>query len=71
MPARRQKNFPAGAAPLLHLQKGSAQVVVLHQPDNFFAVSQAYASFANLTDGEVLTFLEKWEKNHISSADKS
>jgi len=47
------------------------EVVVLHQPDNFFAVSQAYASFANLTDGEVLTFLEKWEKNHISSADKS
>lgn len=46
------------------------EVVILHQPDNLFAVSQAYTSFANLTDAEVLSFLEKWEKNPVSSAGK-
>jgi predicted phosphoribosyltransferase len=44
------------------------EVVILEQPRKFYAVSQFYASFRNLTDQEALAFLNKWEneKNTVN-----
>ena len=40
------------------------EVVILEKPGLFFAVSQGYETFYNLTDEEALAFLEKWEKEN-------
>jgi predicted phosphoribosyltransferase len=39
------------------------EVIILEKPDNFFAVSQAYENFYNLTDDDALGFMERWEKD--------
>jgi len=51
------------------LQQEADEVIILETPDHFYAVSQAYDTFYNLTDGEALEFIEKWQrerrvKNH-------
>ena len=38
------------------------EVVILEKPDDYFAVSQAYLSFYNLTDEDALKFMQRWEK---------
>ena len=38
------------------------EVVILEKPGDFFAVSQAYQSFYNLSDEDALGFMERWEK---------
>jgi predicted phosphoribosyltransferase len=37
-------------------------VVILEKPDDYYAVSQAYLSFYNLTDEDALKFMQRWEK---------
>jgi putative phosphoribosyl transferase len=44
------------------LLQDADEVVILETPDRFYAVSQAYESFYNLTDNEALEFMERWEK---------
>jgi putative phosphoribosyl transferase len=41
------------------------EVVILSTPVSYFAVSQAYYSFHNLTDREVLALLEAWDKRPV------
>ncbi len=43
------------------LLKEADEVVILETPGFFYAVSQAYESFYNLTDQQVLAFMERWE----------
>lgn len=38
------------------------EVVILEKPDDYYAVSQAYLSFYNLTDEDALKFMQRWEK---------
>ncbi|KAA9035665.1 phosphoribosyltransferase [Ginsengibacter hankyongi] len=38
------------------------EVIILEKPGDFFAVSQAYQSFYNLSDDDALGFMERWEK---------
>lgn len=38
------------------------EVVILEKPEVYFAVSQGYQNFYNLTDEQALEFMEKWEK---------
>jgi len=38
------------------------EVIILEKPDMFFAVSQAYQTFYNLTDNDALGFMNRWEK---------
>ncbi|HVU97102.1 MAG TPA: phosphoribosyltransferase family protein [Puia sp.] len=42
--------------------KEADEAFILEKPPSFFAVSQAYASFYNLTDEQAVAFMEKWEK---------
>ena len=44
------------------LMKEADEVVILEAPGSFYAVSQAYESFYNLTDQQALEFMERWEK---------
>jgi len=44
------------------LAKKADEVVILEKPGDFFAVSQAYQSFYNLSDDDALGFMERWEK---------
>jgi putative phosphoribosyl transferase len=37
-------------------------VVILETPSNYYAVSQGYENFYNLTDEEALEFMDTWEK---------
>ncbi len=37
------------------------EVIILHKPYNFFAVSQVYETFNNLTDQAALEFMDRWE----------
>lgn len=46
----------------LQLAQEADEVVILQTPPGFFAVSQAYDSFRNLTDEEALYFMDKWEE---------
>ena len=39
-------------------------VVILEKPPNFFAVSQGYRHFENLTDEQTVAFIDSWEKEH-------
>ncbi|MDE3182507.1 MAG: phosphoribosyltransferase [Bacteroidota bacterium] len=38
------------------------EVVILEKPGDYYAVSQAYLSFYNLTDEDALKFMQRWEK---------
>lgn len=38
------------------------EIVILSKREQFYAVSQAYINFANLTDKEVIHFMEQWRK---------
>jgi putative phosphoribosyl transferase len=49
------------------MEKLADEVVILETPPNFQAVSRSYESFYNLTDGEVLAFLERWKKEQKAS----
>lgn len=40
------------------------EVVILEKPGLFFAVSQGYEMFYNLSDEEAMAFLEKWKKEN-------
>lgn len=44
------------------LAKKADEVVILEKPDDYFAVSQAYLSFYNLSDEDALKFMQRWEK---------
>jgi len=44
------------------LAKKVDEVIILEKPDDFFAISQAYETFYNLTDDDALGFMERWEK---------
>lgn len=43
------------------------EVVILETPEEFYAVSQAYLSFAQVTDGEASELLERWKKEKQSA----
>lgn len=43
-------------------------VVILLKPSFFQSVSQGYYSFTNLTDADVLTFMDRWEKEMVKTA---
>ena len=44
------------------LAEKADEVLVLEKPDDYFAVSQAYLSFYNLSDEDALKFMQRWEK---------
>lgn len=44
------------------LLKKVDDVVILEKPDGFYAVSQVYEMFYNLSDDDALEFMERWEK---------
>ncbi|MDX5480749.1 MAG: phosphoribosyltransferase, partial [Hymenobacteraceae bacterium] len=44
------------------LQELVDEVVVLETPKVYFAVSQAYEAFYDLTDAEALAFMDRWKK---------
>ena len=44
------------------LAEKADEVIILEKPGDFFAVSQAYQSFYNLSDDDALGFMERWEK---------
>jgi putative phosphoribosyl transferase len=46
------------------LEQIADEVVVLLTPPQYYAVSQVYDSFYNLTDDEALEFIEKWEREN-------
>ncbi len=39
-------------------------VIILEKPRDFYAVSQGYRHFDNLTDEETISFVNSWEKEH-------
>ncbi|MDX5437857.1 MAG: phosphoribosyltransferase [Pontibacter sp.] len=43
-------------------------VVILETPESYFAVSQAYESFYDLTDEEALGFMDRWKKENESNS---
>lgn len=51
----------AGGSMKKTLQMKVDEVVILHTPPFYHAVSQGYASFHNLTDEAVLEIMNKWE----------
>jgi predicted phosphoribosyltransferase len=38
------------------------EVIILEKPEDYYAVSQAYQSFYNLSDDDALGFMQRWEK---------
>lgn len=42
------------------------EVVILNTPPFYYAVSQGYDSFANLSDKQVLAILNQWQKEHAA-----
>jgi predicted phosphoribosyltransferase len=42
------------------------EVVILYSPPMFYAVSQGYQSFYNLTDQEVLNIMKKWKSETVT-----
>ncbi|MDP4284297.1 MAG: phosphoribosyltransferase family protein [Bacteroidota bacterium] len=38
------------------------EVVILEKPEDYYAVSQAYMSFYNLSDEDALKYMQRWEK---------
>jgi putative phosphoribosyl transferase len=49
------------------LHNEADEVVILETPAFYYAVSQAYSSFYNLTDQEALEFMEQWKREKVSS----
>jgi predicted phosphoribosyltransferase len=47
------------------LLKEVDEVVILNNPEQFYAVSQFYESFRDLSDQEALDFLKQWEKRTV------
>ncbi len=43
------------------LAEKADEVVILEKPDDYYAVSQAYQVFYNLTDEDALKFMQRWE----------
>ena len=41
------------------LQKQADEIIYLHMPESFFGISQFYADFPQVTDNEVLQYLQK------------
>lgn len=54
---------------LVKLYKEADEVIIPEKRKHFRAVSQGYSEFPNLTDKEVLSFLEKWN-NHKNNNKK-
>jgi putative phosphoribosyl transferase len=48
------------------IQEVADEVVILEKPAAYYAVSQAYQKFSDLTDEEALAFMEKWKKQRTS-----
>lgn len=44
------------------LAEKADEVVILEKPEDYFAVSQAYLSFYNLSDEDAMKFMQLWEK---------
>jgi len=44
------------------LAKKVDEIIILEKPYDFFAVSQAYKTFYNLSDDDALGFMERWKK---------
>ena len=44
------------------LAQKADEVVILEKPDDYYAVSQAYLSFYNLSDEDALKFMQRREK---------
>lgn len=44
------------------LQVEANEVIIPETPADFYAVSQAYESFHDLSDKETIAFLERWDK---------
>jgi putative phosphoribosyl transferase len=42
-------------------------VVILEKPDDYYAVSQGYEDFENLSDEETIAFIQSWEKRKVKS----
>ncbi len=53
------------------LEEKADEVVILEKPENFWAVSQGYENFYNLSDAEVLKITKQWEKEKFTQAAKS
>lgn len=53
------------------LLKKVHEAVILYSPTLFYAVSQGYQSFYNLTDQEVLSIMKKWKDQKQVSASHS
>jgi predicted phosphoribosyltransferase len=63
-PARLIVAAPVASPDMVRQLRSLAdEVVVLETPADFHAVSQAYGSFPDLTDGEVVTILDEAAKN--------
>ena len=45
-----------------YLEEKADEVVILEKPEDYWAVSQGYEYFYNLSDTEVLKIMQKWQK---------
>ncbi len=52
------------------LNKEAYEVLILETPLFYYAVSQAYQSFYNLTDNDALEFMERWKKEKTENKNK-
>lgn len=48
------------------LRKEADEVVVLEEPEEFYAVGEFYGTFENLSDQEARAFLERWERERAA-----
>lgn len=48
---------------LAQIHAKTDEVIILEERDHFFAISQGYEDFTNLTDKQVLHFLDLWQKS--------
>ena len=53
------------------LGKMADEVVILEKPADYYAVSQAYQSFYNLSDEDALEFMERWDREKGGLKDSS
>lgn len=54
---------PVAPEEMIHrLRKEVSDVVVLESPENYYAVSQVYEQFGNLSDDDVLRHMRMWKK---------
>lgn len=52
------------------IKKEVDEVVILEKPQFYYAVSQGYKLFNNLSDNEVMEFMEKWKKERVPVLEK-